>query len=101
MCNGTLDPRTGLYDAPSSAVLSTSLMPRTAKRSVTSSTPARARKRAPRPWTKDDIKQLKALAGTMPKARVARALRRSEAAVTFKAFKLRLSLAQKARRARR
>jgi len=41
---------------------------------------------------------LKALAGTMPKARIARTLRRTEAAVTFKAFKLRLSLAQKARR---
>jgi hypothetical protein len=34
----------------------------------------------------------------MPKARIARTLRRSEAAVTFKAFTLRLSLAQRARR---
>jgi hypothetical protein len=80
------------------------LMPRTAKRSTSNSTPSRARtrSRAPRPWTKDDIRQLKALAGAMPKARIARTLRRSEAAVTFKAFTLRLSLAQRSRgRARR
>jgi hypothetical protein len=78
-------------------------MPRTATKRR-SPAPARSRSRAAtvKYWTKDDIRQLKALAGTMPKARIARTLRRSEAAVTFKAFKLRLSLAQRARaRARR
>lgn len=80
-------------------------MPRTAtKRRSSAPARSRARSRAAtvKYWTKDDIRQLKALAGTMPKARIARTLRRSEAAVTFKAFKLRLSLAQRARaRARR
>jgi len=71
-------------------------MPRIAKRPAPAR--ARARSRAPTPWTKDDVRQLKSLAGKMPKALIARTLRRSEAAVTFKAFKLRLSLAQKARR---
>jgi hypothetical protein len=73
-------------------------MPRIDKRPAPARSAARTRSRAPSPWTKDDVRQLKALAGTMPKARIARTLRRSEAAVTFKAFKLRLSLAQKARR---
>lgn len=77
-------------------------MPRIAKRSASTPPRSRLRARAPRPWSKDDLRQLKALAGTMPKARIARTLRRSEAAVTFKAFTLRLSLAQRAqRRARR
>jgi hypothetical protein len=73
-------------------------MPRIAKRRTPAPDRPRPRSRAPSPWTKDDVKQLKALAGTMPKARIARTLRRSEAAVTFKAFKLRLSLAQRSRR---
>jgi hypothetical protein len=76
-------------------------MPRIAKRRAPTPARPRTRSRAPSPWTKDDVKQLKALAGTMPKARIARKLRRSEAAVTFKAFKLRLSLAQLARRRKR
>ena len=66
-------------------------MPQIAKRRTPARPPSRSR--APNPWTKDDVRQLKALAGTMPKARIARTLRRSEAAVTFKAFTLRLSLA--------
>jgi hypothetical protein len=71
-------------------------MPQIAKRRTPARTPSRSR--APSPWTKDDVRQLKALAGKMPKVRIARALRRSEAAVTFKAFTLRLSLRQRARR---
>jgi len=66
-------------------------------------TKAKARKpaRAPKPWTKDDVRSLKKLAGTQPKRKIARTLKRTEAAVTFKAFKLRLSLAQKNRPRRR
>jgi hypothetical protein len=47
------------------------------------------------------VRTLRQLAGKEPRARIARALRRSPAAVTFKAFKLRLSLRvrDKARRA--
>lgn len=48
-------------------------------------------------WTKDDIRTLRKLAGTAPRRKIARELKRSEAAITFKAFKLRLSLAQKTR----
>jgi hypothetical protein len=52
---------------------------------------------APKPWSTQDVRTLKKLAGAQPKRQIARALKRSEAAVTFKAFKLRLSLAQKNR----
>ena len=45
-----------------------------------------------KPWTAQDVRTLRQLAGKEPRARIARALRRSPAAVTFKAFKLRLSL---------
>lgn len=76
-------------------------MPRIAKRPAPTRAVARTRKRASRPWTKNDVRQLKALAGTMPKARIARTLRRSPAAVTYKAFTLRISLAQKGRLRRR
>jgi len=44
------------------------------------------------PWSAQDVRTLHKLAGKEPRARIARALRRSPAAVTFKAFKLRLSL---------
>ena len=44
------------------------------------------------PWSAQDVRTLRQLAGKEPRARIARALRRSPAAVTFKAFKLRLSL---------
>jgi hypothetical protein len=54
-----------------------------------------------KPWSAQDVRTLRQLAGKEPRARIARALRRSPAAVTFKAFKLRLSLRvrDKARRA--
>ena len=45
-----------------------------------------------KPWSAQDVRALRQLAGKEPRARIARALRRSPAAVTFKAFKLRLSL---------
>lgn len=38
------------------------------------------------------MRTLRQMAGKEPRARIARALRRSPAAVTFKAFKLRVSL---------
>ncbi len=44
------------------------------------------------PWTPADEKKLRKLAGKMPTEKVAKALNRSVAAVTFKAFSLRLSL---------
>jgi hypothetical protein len=44
------------------------------------------------PWTPAEEKKLRKLAGKMPTAKVAKALNRSVAAVTFKAFSLRLSL---------
>ncbi len=59
-------------------------------------TAARRRPASPaapsKPWTAQDVRSLRQLAGKEPRARIARALRRSPAAVTFKAFKLRLSL---------
>jgi hypothetical protein len=45
-----------------------------------------------KPWSAQDVRTLRQLAGKEPRARIARALRRSPAAVTFKSFKLRLSL---------
>jgi hypothetical protein len=45
-----------------------------------------------KPWSAQDVRTLRQLAGKAPRARIARALRRSPAAVTFKAFKMRLSL---------
>lgn len=45
-----------------------------------------------KPWSAQDVRTLRQIAGKEPRARIARALRRSPAAVTFKAFKLRLSL---------
>ncbi len=45
-----------------------------------------------KPWTEDDVRKLRKLAGTMPAAQVGKALKRSLAAVTFKAFTLRISL---------
>ena len=44
------------------------------------------------PWTPAEEKKLRKLAGKMPTAMVAKTLNRSVAAVTFKAFSLRLSL---------
>jgi hypothetical protein len=43
-------------------------------------------------WTPQEVRTLRQLAGEQPRVRIARALRRSPAAVTFKAFELRLSL---------
>ncbi len=45
-----------------------------------------------RPWSAQDVRHLRQLAGKSPRVQIARTLRRSPAAVTFKAFKLRLSL---------
>ncbi|MBM4199023.1 MAG: hypothetical protein FJ167_01440 [Gammaproteobacteria bacterium] len=44
------------------------------------------------PWTPADEKKLKKLAGKMSTDKVAKALGRSAAAVTFKAFSMRVSL---------
>ena len=61
-------------------------------------TPARRRSTAAataapsKPWSPQDVRALRQMAGKEPRARIARALRRSPAAVTFKAFKLRVSL---------
>lgn len=43
-------------------------------------------------WTASDEAKLKKLAGKMPTAQIAKTLNRSVAAITFKAFTLRLSL---------
>ena len=53
---------------------------------------ARVTRRNVKPWTDDDVRKLRQLAGTMPAPQVGKALRRSLAAVTFKAFTLRISL---------
>lgn len=53
---------------------------------------SRKKARPAKAWAVADVRTLKKLAGKEPKARIARTLKRSEAAVTFKAFKLRLSL---------
>ena len=58
----------------------------------------RQKSRPAKAWSAADVRTLKKLAGKEPKARIARALKRSEAAVTFKAFKLRLSLRVRAAR---
>jgi hypothetical protein len=70
-------------------------MPGTTK--ATKTRTSRRTRAAVTPWTKDDVRTLKKLAGAEPRRKIARALKRTEAAVTFKAFKLRLSLAQKNR----
>jgi hypothetical protein len=62
---------------------------------------ARKKSRPAKAWSGVDVHTLKTLAGKEPKARIARALKRSEAAVTFKAFKLRLSLRVARRKARK
>ena len=45
-----------------------------------------------RPWSGDDIAKLKSLAGALPIIEIAAKLRRSPAAVTTEASKLKLSL---------
>lgn len=59
---------------------------------------SRKKSRPAKAWSAGDIHTLTKLAGKEPKARIARTLKRSEAAVTFKAFKLRLSLRVRAAR---
>ena len=44
------------------------------------------------PWTPADEQKLRKLAGKMPTAKLAKALNRSVAAITFKAFSMRISL---------
>jgi hypothetical protein len=59
---------------------------------------SRTKSRPAEAWSAADLRTLKKLAVKAPKARIARTLKRSEAAVTFKAFKLRLSLRVRAAR---
>jgi hypothetical protein len=56
---------------------------------------ARKKKTTRRDWTAADLKQLKALAGRAPLARIARQLRRTELAVRWKATQKKISLATK------
>lgn len=58
---------------------------------------SRKKARPAKPWSTADLRILKKRAGKEPKAHIARTLKRSEAAVTFKAFTLRLSLRVRAR----
>lgn len=51
-------------------------------------------------WTADDVRRLRAAAGKRPRPDIARVLRRSPAAVTFKAWQLGLSLAVRKHRKR-
>ena len=51
--------------------------------------------RTPTVWSAADETKLRKLAGKMPAAKIAKLLKRSVAAITFKAFALRLSLRQK------
>jgi hypothetical protein len=53
---------------------------------------SRKKPRTVKAWSATDVRTPKELAGKEPKARIARTLKRSAAAVTFKAFKLRASL---------
>jgi hypothetical protein len=58
---------------------------------------ARPKKKAPRTWTKDDVRELKALAKKkMPTAKIARALKRTESATRQKAYALGMSLSSRA-----
>lgn len=58
---------------------------------------ARSAKKAPRTWTKDDVRELKALAKQKtPIAKIARALKRTEGATRQKAYALGVSLSSRA-----
>jgi hypothetical protein len=58
---------------------------------------ARSPKKAPRAWTKDDVRELKALAKQKtPIAKIARALKRTEGATRQKAYALGVSLSSRA-----
>jgi hypothetical protein len=48
-----------------------------------------------RPWTRTDLKTLRTLAGRKTAKTIARTLRRSEAAIRFKAHTKRIKLAMK------
>lgn len=70
-----------------------------AKAKTKTQTRAPAKKKAAKParrnvkaWTAQDIQQLKQLAGKKSAGQIGKALKRSLAAVTFKAFTLRVSL---------
>ena len=68
---------------------------RSAKKSKTKSAPARKPRKAARNfsvWSAADEAKLRKLAGKTPTAQIAKTLNRSVAAITFKAFTLRLSL---------
>jgi hypothetical protein len=54
--------------------------------------PAKRTKRKVTVWTPADEAKLRKLAGTMPTAKLAKMFGRSVAAITFKAFAMRLSL---------
>jgi hypothetical protein len=55
-------------------------------------TARKSRRAAAKPWSSADLKQLRKLAGNEPRARIAKALKRTPAAITFKAFQLQVSL---------
>lgn len=58
---------------------------------------ARPAKKAPRAWTKEDVRELKALAKQKtPIAKIARALKRTEGATRQKAYALGVSLSSRA-----
>jgi len=53
------------------------------------------RQRILKPWTREDVKQMKALAGKKSAGAISRALKRTESAVRQKAAALAISLRQK------
>lgn len=75
-------------DAESEAILDA------AKRIIGEFAMARARKKKsrPAPWTRTHVALMRRLAGRVSTRRIARQLKRSEAAVRFKAHKIALSL---------
>jgi hypothetical protein len=66
--------------------------PKKSRRAAAPAARRNAARRNVKPWTEEDVRQLRRLAGTMPATQVGKALKRSLAAVTFKAFTLRISL---------
>jgi hypothetical protein len=60
---------------------------------VARATTARRTKRATaKPWSRDDVRTLRSLARKVPRNGIAKQLKRTPAAITFKAFQLRVSL---------
>lgn len=63
-----------------------------AKKTARTARPSKKSRRNVAPWTPADEQKLRKLAGKMPTAKLAKALNRSVAAITFKAFSMRISL---------